>query len=166
MKPFQIASVVALLSFALTTPALAQDAVGNYGGVSLQFSDTDADFPVAAEGAFSITDNLQIRATLGDSLAAAALTASVNMGQWRFAAGPGLRYSERTETIEFRELVVDPDTGEVTEGETQSFDVEDNGTDFVGLLTAERAIGEYFVVFGSVSFSRNTSGAVGAGLRF
>ena len=150
-----------------STSAIAQDPIGSYAGASVQFEDIDSDVPVAVEGSYSITDNVQIRASLGDGLAAAAVTASVSTGQWRFAAGPGLRYTEKIDTIEFQEFSVNPLTGDSTPiGEPKPIEIEDNGTDVVGLLVAERALGEYGVIFGSVSFSESTSGSIGAGLRF
>ena len=171
MKTAYIA-LVSSISFpsallALSAPALAQDPIGSYAGASVQFDDLATDVPVAVEGSYSISDNFQLRGTLGDGLAAAALTASVSTGQWRFAAGPGIRYSERTDTIEFQTFTLDPATGgSVPSGDPEFVDVEDNSTDLVGVAVVERALGEYGVVFGSVSFSDNVSGAIGAGLRF
>ena len=162
---FSILSALTLLAFPAS--AIAQDPIGSYAGASIQFDDLATDVPVAVEGSYSFADNFQLRATLGDGLAAAAVTASMTTGQWRFAAGPGLRYTERENTTEFvTPIALDPTTNENTGGERVSVTTEDNSTDFVGVAVVERALGEYGVVFGSVSFSDNVSGAIGAGVRF
>ncbi|MFK8183924.1 MAG: hypothetical protein AB8B99_11165 [Phormidesmis sp.] len=147
--------------------AQAEDPVGSYGGVSYGIDRSD-NLEIGAEGVYSFTDNLQIRATLGDGLFVLAPTVSVSAGQWRFAAGPGLKYSESSSTVavEVQDSAGNTVLNENGAPQTNNITVQDNDFDLIGVVNVERAFGEFFVVFGSVNLGEDTSGAIGGGVKF
>ena len=169
LRVISSASFAALSCFCFNAQsANAEDPVGSYGGASYGINRSD-DLEIGAEGVYSFTDNFQLRATLGDGLFVIAPTFSTSTGEWRFAAGPGLKYSEQLETVTIPTLDRFDDEGnlraEPIEGE-RDIEVEDNGVDLIGVLTAERAFGDYFVVFGTLNVGEEFSGAIGGGVRF
>jgi len=162
MSRILTASTVIACSLLSATAAKA-DQIGSYAGGSIGFDRSDSDSSqIAADGVFSISENFQARATVGDGFISVAPTYSRSVGQWRFAAGPALqvvRTEIETETVNF----INDD------GEEDSFDRTtggDNETRLAGIALAERAIGEYGDVFAGVSFSNELSGSIGVGLRF
>ncbi len=170
MSRILTASTVIACSLLSATAAKA-DPIGSYAGGSIGFDRSDSDVPIAADGVYSFSDNFQLRATVGEGLAVVAPTASISRGKWRFAAGAGFEYSEE----KFREKQFVPvdvdDNGDPAEGtEFREEEVGEektrNDTRLIGLAVAERAIGEYGVVFANVTFSNEVQGSIGVGLRF
>ncbi|MFK8184007.1 MAG: hypothetical protein AB8B99_11580 [Phormidesmis sp.] len=161
---------IALLPFtlsALVLPAQAQtqpeenpfDSV--WAGASIQFNATDTDVPIAVDAAYPVTDSIQLRASIGDALVIVAPTVSTQTGQWRFSAGPALKYSQKETTTTF--VAPSTDSGA---GVQQTVVTTDENFDIAGLVVVERAFGDYGMLFGTVSFSGDVSGSIGAGLRF
>ena len=168
MSRILAASTVIACSLLSATAAKA-DPIGSYAGGSVGFNRPDSDVPIAAEGVYAFTDNFQIRATVGENLAVVAPTASISTGQWRFAAGAGLKYSERL--VEEERIVpnvfdIDGNPAEEEGARRETAIVSDNRTELVGLAAAERAIGDYGVIFANVTFSNEVTGSIGVGLRF
>lgn len=167
LSRLSVSLLPAIALSALALPAHAQtqpeenpfDSV--WAGASIQFNATDTDVPIAVDAAYPVTNNIQLRASIGDALVIVAPTVSTQTGQWRFSAGPALKYSQKETTTTF----VSP-TGAGGAPVTESVTTTDENFDIAGLVVVERAFGDYGVLFGTVSFSGDVSGSVGAGLRF
>ena len=162
-------------------PLLKADPIGSYAGGSIGFNRSESDIPIAADGVYSFSDNFQLRATAGEGIAVVAPTASISRGEWRFAAGAGLEYLRRDVEVgtgfdvdgnPIQEQSSIPTNEDGTPGEAPQQKREEtvtetrNETRLVGIAVAERAIGDYGVVFANVTFSNQVRGSIGVGLRF
>lgn len=176
------ASVATLAMLTLPGAAKAEDPIGSYGGASVGINRADSEYTdISADGVFAITDNIQGRASIGQGVIILAPTYSVSAGKWRFAAGPGLQVaresnqvknvigSTQIDAVDEDGMVIVDERGQprkTEEFQMEEVTVEETKTRLVGLVAAERAIGDYLVVNTTVTFSEDVSGSVGVGFRF
>ena len=150
----------------IAAPAAAQtDTVGSYAGVSIGIDRTLPDnLSLGVDAAYAFTENFQLRGTLGDGVGIVAPTVSFSKGDFRVAAGPGLRWADKKNVVpvftEEGELATNSEGFPQTEIEVESqFGV-------IGLLAAEAAVNDYMVVYANAIISDDVSGAIGVGIRF